>query len=236
VVANSRFTAGWIERLWDVRAHVVYPPVTATAPPCPRENVIASLGRFVQSDRKSTTAQIEAFARVRGRLGGDWRLTMMGFCADLPEDRASLERLRGLASGLPVEFVVNAPRREILSRLAAAKVFWHTTALADLASTEPCYMEHFGIATVEAMQLGCVPIVPAGGGQPEIVEHEISGFVCETFGGLEQHTVELASDGSRVGVMSQAAIKRGGAFGPDAFERRMLAVVAGKGSAPNSGW
>ena len=230
VVANSRFTAGWIERLWGVPAHVVYPPVAATAPPRQRENVIASLGRIVHNDRKSAAAQIEAFARVRGRLGGDWHLAIMGFCADVAEDRAGLERLRELARGLPVEFVVNAPRQEILARLAAAKIFWHTTGLADLLSTEPCYMEHFGIATVEAMQLGCVPIVPAGGGQPEIVEHGTSGFVCESFDALEQHTVDLASDGPRVGVMSQAAIKRGEAFNPAAFERQLIALVAGTGA------
>jgi glycosyltransferase involved in cell wall biosynthesis len=91
-------------------------------------------------------------------------------------------------------------------------------------------MEHFGIATVEAMQLGCVPIVPAGGGQPEIVEHGTSGFVCESFDDLERYTVELASDGPRVGVMSQAAIKRGDAFNPAVFERQLVALVAGKGS------
>jgi glycosyltransferase involved in cell wall biosynthesis len=230
VVANSRFTAAWIEKLWGITADVVYPPVAATAPPCQRDNVIASLGRIANTDRKSAAAQIEAFARVRGRLPGDWRLAIMGFCADVAEDRAGLERLRGLAGGLPVEFVVNAPRREILTRLAAAKVFWHTVGLADLFSTEPCYMEHFGIATVEAMQLGCVPIVPAGGGQPEIVEHGTSGFVCDGFDALERYTVELAGDGPRVDLMSQAAVKRGGAFGPTVFERRLLALVAGRRS------
>ena len=127
-------------------------------------------------------------------------------------------------------FVVNAPRREILARLATARIFWHTAALADLASTEPCYREHFGIATVEAMQLGCVPVVPAGGGQLEIVEHGISGFVCEGFDALERHTVELVSDSSRWNVMSLAAIKRGGSFTPDVFERRLLAVLAGRGN------
>jgi glycosyltransferase involved in cell wall biosynthesis len=229
VFANSRFTAGWIQRLWGVCAQVLYPPVTAVAGPSQRENVIASVGRFVRSDRKSTAAQIEAFARVRPRLQGDWRLDMMGFCADLTEDRASLEELRGLAGGLPVEFVVNAPRREILARLAAARVFWHTAALENLLSTEPCYLEHFGIATAEAMQLGCVPIVPAGGGQLEIVEHGISGFLCEGFDALERYTVELAGDSSRWSIMSQAAIKRGGAFNADVFERRLLAALAGQG-------
>jgi glycosyltransferase involved in cell wall biosynthesis len=91
-------------------------------------------------------------------------------------------------------------------------------------------MEHFGIATVEAMQLGCVPIVPAGGGQPEIVEHGTSGFVCESFDALGRYTVELASQGPRVGVMSQAAIKRGNAFNPSVFQRRLFAILSGKGS------
>ncbi len=235
VIGNSRFTAGWIERLWGVRAQVVYPPVTAVAPSGQREKAIVSLGRFVRSDRKSAAAQIEAFARVRRCLEGDWRLVMMGFCADLAEDRESLERLHSLASGLPVVFVVNAPRQEILARLATAKVFWHTAGLGDLGSTEPRYREHFGIATVEAMQLGCVPIVPAGGGQPEIVEHGISGFVCEGFEALERHTVELAADGARWRVMSQAAMKQGNSFGPDVFERRLATLLAGKGTQVSPG-
>jgi glycosyltransferase involved in cell wall biosynthesis len=228
VIGNSQFTAGWIERLWGVRAQVVYPPVTAAAPSGLREKAIVSLGRFVRSDRKSAAAQIEAFARVRGSLGEGWRLIMMGFCADLPDDQESLERLRKLASGLPVVFLVNAPRQEIMTHLATAKLFWHTAGLGDLGSTEPRYREHFGIATVEAMQLGCVPIVPAGGGQSEIVEHGISGFVCGGFEALERHTVELAADGARWDAMSQAAVKRGGAFGPDVFERRLATLLAGK--------
>jgi len=229
VLANSRFTAGWIETLWGVSAHVVYPPVTAMAPRSQRDNVIVSLGRFVRTDHKSAAGQIEAFTRVRHRLPGDWRLVMMGFCADVAEDREHLKRLQRLASGLPVDFVVNAPRREILARLAAAKIFWHTAALEDLVSTEPRYMEHFGIATVEAMQLGCVPIVPAGGGQREIVEHDISGFACDAFEVLERYTAELASDGRRWAAMSEAAIKRGGTFSSDVFERRLQELLAGNG-------
>ncbi len=236
VIGNSQFTAGWIERLWGVRAQVVYPPVTAVAAsPGPRERAIVSLGRFVRSDRKNAAAQIEAFARVRGRLGDGWRLIMMGFCADLPEDRESLERLRRLASGLPVVFLANAPRQEVMTRLATAKVFWHTAGLGDVGSTEPRYREHFGIATVEAMQLGCVPIVPTGGGQPEIVEHGISGFVCDGFEALERRTVELAADGARWDAMSQAAMKRGVGFGPDVFERRLATLLAGRGTQGSPG-
>ena len=225
VLGNSHFTAAWIEKLWGVHAETLYPPVSAVAPPRERANVIASLGRFVRSDRKGTAAQIEAFDRVRPRLEGDWRLVMMGFCADLPEDREALERLRARAAGLPVTFVVNVPRQEILSRLAEAKIFWHTAALEALTSAEPRHMEHFGIATAEAMQLGCVPIVPAGGGQPEIVEHEVSGFVCKDFETLEQRTVELAADECRRCSMSQAAIQRGALFGPGNFERHLVALL-----------
>jgi glycosyltransferase involved in cell wall biosynthesis len=225
VIANSRFTASWIERLWGVPAEALYPPVNAAAPPRERGDVIATLGRFVRSDRKGMAAQIEAFDRVRSRLPGAWRLVMMGFCADLPGDREALERLRRRAAGLPVGFVVNAPRQEILNQLAAAKLFWHTAGLEDLASTEPRYLEHFGIATAEAMQLGCVPIVPAGGGQPEIVEHAVSGFVCEDFESLERRTVELAADEPALRRMSEAALRRGARFGPADFERRLAQLL-----------
>jgi glycosyltransferase involved in cell wall biosynthesis len=88
-------------------------------------------------------------------------------------------------------------------------------------------MEHFGIATVEAMRLGCVPIVPAGGGQPEIVEHGISGYVCESLDALERHTVELAGDERRLRAMGEAANTRGRVFGAEAFERRLVSLVTG---------
>ena len=80
---------------------------------------------------------------------------------------------------MPVTFIVNAERSVVLRHLAEAKLFWHTAGISDdTRTTAPAKMEHFGIATVEAMLAGCVPLAPAHGGQVEIVEHGLSGYLC----------------------------------------------------------
>jgi len=225
VLANSKFTSAWVERLWGRAAQVLYPPVAVAVPPVAKENVIVSIGRFGQSDRKNTAAQIETFARLRQSLGSDWQLCLIGFCADFPEDQAHLEKLRTQARGLPVEFLINAPRSQVLSKLAAAKILWHTTALDDLAGVDPRYQEHFGIATVEAMLTGCVPLVPAGGGQPEIVEHDVSGYLCRDFDELAHYTRAVAHDEERRRAMSAAALRGGQSFRPESFVRTLRELV-----------
>jgi glycosyltransferase involved in cell wall biosynthesis len=225
VLANSRFTAGWIEQLWGRRADVVYPPVAAAPPAAEKRDVIVTLGRFIQTDRKGAATQLDAFARAQPGLPPGWRLQMLGFCADVPGDRAYLDRLRAQAAQLPVMFVVNAPRAEILHELAAAKVFWHTMGLDDLDAIPPYHREHFGIATVEAMRAGCVPIVPASGGQPEVVEHGVNGFLCRNVDDVVRHTLALAQDDGRRRALSEAAVWQSRRFGPEAFEKAFAASV-----------
>jgi glycosyltransferase involved in cell wall biosynthesis len=220
VLADSRFTAEWIRRLWGKEAEVVYPPVVAEIPPAEKRNVIVSVGRFVATDRKNLTQQLEALPAFLSRIHGDWSLRMIGFCTDLPQDRAYVERLQKLAKDLPATFVVNADRKTVLSHLSEAKLFWHTTGLGEEGSIEPRYMEHFGIATVEAMMAGCVPIVPACGGQPEIVEHEVSGFLCHDLEALVWHSALLANDERLRAQMSCQAIGRSGGFRQAIFEER----------------
>ena len=66
ILANSRFTASWIEREWGLRAEVIYPPVSMEGHEGPKRNVIASIGRFDARDRKSVGLQFEAFPKFRG--------------------------------------------------------------------------------------------------------------------------------------------------------------------------
>ena len=226
VLANSHFTSGWIERLWGRQAVVIYPPVAFEAPMAEKRNIIVTLGRFINTDRKNHAQQLKAFVEFLARVGKDWSLCIIGFCADLPQDRAYLENLRQIAKNLPVTFVVNAERKTVLSHLAEAKLFWHTTGLNEEGKTEPRYMEHFGIATVEAMMSGCVPLVPMCGGQPEIVEHEVSGFLCNDLAELVRHSAYLAEDHSLWAEMSRRAIEKSRAFHPSVFEQLLLQQVS----------
>ena len=225
ILANSRFTAEWIERLWGYPAEVVHPPVASGAPPATKRDVIVSVGRFIATDHKNLSLQLAAFSELVARADGDWRLRLIGFCTDAAEDRAHLAGLRERARDLPVEFVVNADRTSLLAHLAEAKLFWNTTGLSDEEPPEPCCMEHFGIATVEAMAAGCVPLAPAFGGQVEIVGHEVNGFLCADVGELVQHSLALIRDEPLRARMSRAAAERSRAFEPSVFDGRIRRLV-----------
>ncbi|NOS78170.1 MAG: glycosyltransferase [Nitrospira sp.] len=228
VIGNSRFTSSWIERRWKRPAEVLYPPVAVTTTSLPKENTIVSLGRFIVTDGKNHALQLETFRKFVSMNGRDWRLCLIGFCTDLPQDRAYLDKLKALAIDLPVSFVVNASRDTLWTHLATAKLYWHATALGSESDVPPERMEHFGIATVEAMGAGCVPLVPMSGGQPEIVEHEVSGFLCRDAESLLKYTNRVASSESLCQNMGRAARERSAAFCPEIFSQQLSQLVAGE--------
>jgi glycosyltransferase involved in cell wall biosynthesis len=227
LLANSRFTASWIQRLWGASAQVVYPPVSMEAPNGPKRNVIASIGRFDPRDRKNVAAQLDALPQFLSKVSSGWSLCLMGFSGEGPDDRSYLALLRARVQGLPVELVVNADREAVQRRLGEAKLFWHSRGLSrsDEGTLPAWRMEHFGIATVEAMMAGCVPLVPADGGQPEIVQDGINGFLCRDAQTLVQHSVELANDDDRRARMSALAVERSMAFRSEVFERTFRQAV-----------
>jgi glycosyltransferase involved in cell wall biosynthesis len=227
VLVNSRFTAAELERRWRRTPTVLYPPVALEAVPKPKRNVIASVGRFDARDGKNIRAQVEAFPRFLGQAPGNWSYCSMGFCGTEPEDIAHVNALRVETAGLPMTFLANAGREVMLDRLCESKIFWHTRGLAGrgAAPLAPRHQEHFGIATVEAMMAGCVPMVPRSGGQPEIVQHGESGFLCDNVAEMVEHTVRLAKDEAALRRMGEQARERSQAFSAAVFDRSVADLV-----------
>jgi glycosyltransferase involved in cell wall biosynthesis len=225
VLANSGFSAGHVERAWGRRADVVPPPVAGAPAVHPKRNRVVSLGRFIATDRKRLRAQLRALPRFLEHTDGSWALDMVGFCSDFDEDREFLDELRARSATLPVNFVVNAPRAAVDEALVGAKLFWHTAGLPDGEDVPARYQEHFGIATVEAMRAGCVPVVPDAGGQPEIVQHGIHGYLCRDVDDLVRHSVTVAGDERLRDRMSRAARTRSLEFAPELFDQRIRAHV-----------
>jgi len=84
-------------------------------------------------------------------------------------------------------------------------------------------MEHFGIVTVEAMAAGAVPVVVRRGGQPEIVEHGVSGYLWDDIAQLGTYSAELARDQGKWSAMSDAAMARARTFDGAQFVERFRA-------------
>ena len=227
IFANSLFTASWIKRRWGKAAEVLYPPVEVSFPGVAKRSLIVSVGRFTGSRRsKNQLEQVRAFREVSAQIAEDWRLCLIGSCGSCSEDRAYLDAVERAAEGLPVSFLVDEEREAICRTLAEAKLFWHTAGLSVNEAAYPQEAEHFGIATVEAMRAGCVPVVVAAGGQREIVEDGVSGFLVQDLHDLIQRSVALAREESLLERMSRQALQRSMAFTREVFDARVRVVVA----------
>lgn len=228
--AISEFTRRWTRDYWGADPQVVFPPVEiAGFRPGPKADRIAVVGRFTPVKRQADL--VRAFARGADRLPG-WTLACVGGLGGDPGDRSYFAEVEGAGPGRAVELVPNAPRDRLHAELARSAVFWHAMGLD---APTPEAEEHFGIATVEAMAAGCVPVVPRRGGQPEIVAHGETGFLCGALPEYVERTAELAADRPRAARMSAAAREAAARFARPLFVSRMMGLLRpllARGGAP----
>src|SRR5205814_4676969 len=123
-----------------------------------------------------------------------WTYACVGGLNAREENHAYFERVRELGRGLSTLVEANLGRERLRELFGRARIFWHATGLGDDTDAHPELAEHFGISTVEAMAAGAVPVVINKGGQPEIVQHGVNGFVWNTLDELKNYTQQIAED------------------------------------------
>lgn len=217
VVANSAFTARWIERRWGRPALVLHPPVFPI-PPREKRPWIVAVGRFAGGGRSKRQVEMVEVFRTAGLAG--WELHLVG-TAQNPE---YVRHAREAARGLPVVFHLDASREELEEVCGAASLFWHCTGAGEDPEEVPERMEHFGMATAEAMSAGAVPVVIAHGGQPEIVGN--AGVLWETFEECAEATRRLAEDDALRARLGEAARRRAAHFSFPRFAERARELFA----------
>lgn len=224
ILANSAYTSGWIKRLWNRDADVLYPPIRVgeMAPEPTRKPAIVTVGRFFRPGLGHAKRQLEMVALFgelarAGRLPG-WTFHVVGGCED--SQLPYLEEVRSAAAGLPVEIHPNASRALVDRLLDEASIFWSATGFGEDEEKAPWSMEHFGMTTVEAMAGGCVPVVIDRAGQREIVRQGMDGYRWSTAAELGDYTVTLANDHALRAKLSASAVARANNFSESAFAER----------------
>ena len=120
----------------------------------------------------------------------------------------------------------NAARWLVHEVLAGASIFWHGAGFDEDPRTHPERFEHFGIAVVEAMAAGAVPIVFGAAGPAEIVRHGVDGFHWHTPEDLVRFTRQLIADPKLLATMAQSAQQRAREFSSERFSDELRAAVA----------
>ncbi len=103
---------------------------------------------------------------------------------------------------------------------------WHAAGLGADLEEHPDRAEHFGIAPIEAMSTGGVPLVFAAAGPTEVVQDGINGLHFRTLDELVMQTLELIGDRPRRERLAAAAIERANEYDSAHFEAHVRELVA----------
>jgi glycosyltransferase involved in cell wall biosynthesis len=166
ILVNSSWTAHAVYKVHGVIPDVLYPPIdveyfnTVASNPN-REKAIVTISRFTPEKRLDVVLDV-------ARELPDYRFILVGSTGPgservIGELKARIDELR-LEN---VELKPNLSRDKLRELLGEAMFYLH-----------PEFAEHFGIAVIEAMSAGVVPIVYRDGG----VWHDIVSRVSDTLG------------------------------------------------------
>jgi glycosyltransferase involved in cell wall biosynthesis len=124
-----------------------------------------------------------------------------------------------MSRGYPIDLLPKTGFKALVKFYGQAKIYWHATGYGTNELDNPQAQEHFGIATIEAMAAGAVPVVINQGGQPEIVKTG-SGCLWQTQAELIDKTLSLVNNDNLRLKMSRAAQMRAKAFSLAKFCRQ----------------
>lgn len=175
IVYNSEFTKNHMDPKLLLNSRVIYPPVDISIySPSKKQKIILSVGRFAVV--KKHEVLIDAFREgVKRNTWKGWKLVLAGGLRTTDQEYYTF--LKRKAMGLPIELHPNIEFLALQNLYRSSSLYWHACGYGE---SDPLHMEHFGISTVEAMASGAVPLVFDGGGQSEIIRHNINGMLWKT--------------------------------------------------------
>ena len=162
IIANSHYTAHEVEAFSKKPVEVIYPPFASniseigkTTAKNPDENLVVTTSRL---DSNKLLERIPLIAQQTDRtihyavIGRLYNQPVLDYLQSVVKKLGAEDRVR---------FYPNASAQQKIELLKRAKIYLHTMV-----------GEHFGISIVEAMALGCIPIVHNSGGMVEFVPAE----------------------------------------------------------------
>ncbi len=206
VITNSHYNAGNIKTPHR-RVLVLPPPVDHDdAPPTPKTPSILTASRPSKAKNLETIPQIAE--QITAECAFHICLTMN------PGDEANTQRLHA-----PRITIHRNPTKAQLERLRRTSTIY--------LSTQPT--EALGLSILEAMDAGCIPIVPRGGGPwHDILDEKQgeAGYAYDTPREAAQHIDDVLTDKTLAEALKQAAINRAKQYQGPLFSATLIRLLA----------
>jgi len=232
IVCNSQFTAKFTQKFFNKKVNVLYPPVDINKFEInnKKENIILNVGRFDNIlNAKKQDILISVFKKLlKNKQIENWKLIFAGGSTQASDQNSYLNLLKEEAKGYPIEFYINPDFDTLKSLYAKSKIYWHAAGYNVKQNIHPENTEHFGMTIVESMASGCVPIVIAKGGIPEIISNGIDGFTWLTTKGLYKKTKNLISNQKLFEKIQLKSILTSKKFSKENFETQLLSLISKK--------
>lgn len=229
---NSKFTQVVIESHWRTKVDVVHYPYVNTSdipyPPKKKQKLILAVGRFFDPGHTDVHAKrqdvlLDAFIRGCQEFGWHkhgWELHLVGAVEPAPEHENFVSLLKEKAADYPVRFSHDLTHDQLADLYDAATLFWHAAGFDIDAMKEPQKAEHFGMAIIEAMAHGGVPIVVDNGGPQEIVEEGHNGYRYANLDELVNDTNTLIGfSAAQLQPFQDAARAKAESFSKERFQK-----------------
>lgn len=225
IICNSYFTKEFIDKNFNIKSQVIYPPVDIKSiKQGEKEKIILSVGRFSphQLHPKKQEVLIEVFKEIY-RKDPSWKLYLVGQAKKA--DEKYLRLLKKNSRGYGIKITENLPFKDLKSLYSKASIYWHATGFGEDESKNPEKMEHFGISTVEASAAGAAPVVIGYGGQKEIIDDNKNGLLWVTKAQLFEQTILLIENPKLMQKISRAAIINSKRFSTEKFIKSYEEII-----------
>jgi glycosyltransferase involved in cell wall biosynthesis len=190
---NSKFTR---DTYSSIDGRVVYPPVKSDFRPGEKKDKVICLGRIVQGKR------IEEAIRIVDETETDLEMSVVGRLTQ--SSRKYYDKLKRKEEKHEwLEIKTDLPQDELVEEMAESKI--------GILSTRN---EHFGIAAVEYMKSGALPMVRAGGGVQDLVKKE--NF---TYSDIEEASEKIKRNLEVYEDLKEFVLDRGSEFDVESFRR-----------------
>lgn len=220
--ANSRFTQLHILNLWGTTSRVVYPPCVFSQNPLADRNPyeIVSIGRFISprnGHSKNQTQLIEAYRKLLAESNKPWILNLIGGVDE--SNRDYFEKVNEMSQDLRgrVNLFPNCDLATKQRLISESSFFWHAGGLG-IPQNHPEKMEHFGIALLEAMNAGLIPLAFNAAGPAEVLDNHPELLFKDT-SDLAEKTLSLSYlESSVVQLMRDRLIEKSKKYSTKSFD------------------